>query len=95
MLSELKDVISLSMCKKLAVNEISCDKLKKIFDDRGDKAVVQFFTEKLQNNKVRITKKKGIINKVLDFLKKGNSSNIRTIKPKKIKSKIIEVLKKK
>lgn len=59
MLTELKDTISLAMCKILAMNDISVDNLKNIFKQGGDEAIVQLFTEKVDdnNNKVRITKR--------------------------------------
>lgn len=85
-LTELKDIISLNMCKKLAMNDISVDYLKEIFKEGGDEAVVKLFTEKV-NNKVRITKKKDIINNVVDFLKNENLPNNVINKPKKFNSK--------
>lgn len=59
------------MCKKLAMNDISVDNLKEMFKREGDKAIVKLFTEKVDNNKVRITKKKDI-KKVLDFCNNQN-----------------------
>ncbi|KAK0176941.1 hypothetical protein PV328_001039 [Microctonus aethiopoides] len=70
-LTELKGIISLTMCKKLAMNDISVDILKEMFKQEGDKAIVELFTQKVDNNKVRITKKKDI-KKVLDFLNNQN-----------------------
>lgn len=70
LLTELFSIISMNMCKKLAANDISCDSLIKMYKDGGGKAIVRLFTEKSDDNKVRITKKKKeIINKVLGFLK--------------------------
>lgn len=79
-LTDLKDIISLNICKKLAMNDISVDYLKQIFKQGGDEAIVQSFTGKV-NNKVRITKKKDIIKNVLDFLKNLPKNLVK--KPKK------------
>lgn len=51
MLIELKDIISINMGKKLG------DHFKEIYKKAGEKAIVKLFTEKLNNKKVRITKR--------------------------------------
>ncbi|XP_044594135.1 uncharacterized protein LOC123271775 isoform X2 [Cotesia glomerata] len=83
-LTDLKDIISLNMCKKLAINDISVDYLKQIFKQGGDEAIVQLFTEKV-NNKVRVTKKKDIIKNVLDFLKSLPKNSIKKTKKNNLK----------
>lgn len=81
-LTELFGIITMNMCKKLASNDISCDSLRKIYEDGGEKAIIQLFTEQVENKKVRITKKKDIITKVLHFLKNPTSPGVKCSKKK-------------
>ncbi|XP_074108430.1 uncharacterized protein LOC141533438 [Cotesia typhae] len=84
MLAELRNIISINMCKKLASNDISCDNLREIYKKSRKNAIVQLFSEKVDNKKVRITKNKKILTAILDFLENETSPMIKKLKsPKK------------
>ncbi|KAK0072503.1 hypothetical protein PV326_014398, partial [Microctonus aethiopoides] len=67
--SELQGILSINMCKKLALNNITFENLLELYKKEGERVIIKLFTEKVDNKSVRITKRKAIITKVIKFLK--------------------------
>ncbi|KAK0170577.1 hypothetical protein PV328_008414 [Microctonus aethiopoides] len=61
--NELHTIISINMCKKLAINDITFENSFELYKKEGEGAIIKLFTEKVDNKSVRITKRKAIITK--------------------------------
>lgn len=68
-LTELQGVVSRPMLKRMAAHKITFTSMLNMYKDRGEKPIVELFTDCVESKKARITKNKKIIGKVIEFLK--------------------------
>ena len=68
-LKPLKEILKDGIFKKMAIEEITYDLVKKTFDDTGEEGIVQLLSRTMDNGKPVVTKNRRIMNQVINFLK--------------------------
>lgn len=68
-LIDLQNIVSQQILKRLALHGVTYDSLLKLYESGGERGIQGLFTEKVENNKPKITTNKKIIEKMIEFLK--------------------------
>lgn len=67
-LGPFKNIVSLGILKKMAINEITCDQLRQVYKEGGQEGIVKLLVKPGIDKKPLVTKCKKVLIKIVEFL---------------------------